>query len=571
MRKFLFSLIGVVALVLVAGAVYFGVAGNPFGTNEDAATSNIAEDEARDIVLTQEPDPTPVPAMEDSSMPMPPYAEQFKDLTFTLDAPLPEESGSRPAWKTNFTEQLSEDEMLEIGRQFGFDGPLYIERIPEEMMYDDEEYDVAVEDAELVDTGDETVEEIENVEAEVLGMYPGEFQPSYTMIDGNRRLNFYGTNANYQDMSMGDPWALMGSDDQLPFSEKSALAEAWLLERDLLPDNYVIQDAPHQQPMIVFFEVIDGIKLNRPVATVNMTPEGGVAYVDYVARITLERAGDFELNSIDEAFETLSAEPNSYQFNYFPSDEVMFPEMGMHKNWQREYGDDVTVTRSIWIQVYEAVDGGEPLLTAENMVVTGSAEIIEGLLEDRMNNVSATGTISEVDGNKVFNVTEFTRAGTPNEAYLNGTVERDGDNVFLTIAGGLRVLLPDAPDDLEDGSTVGVFGSAISDATDGPPVFDWINMDLQVDYSAFEEQMRPDFGPFSAKELSIDSITMIYQPWYPREPFMGSGGYYEGPYGPGGHGGETYIPMWEFSGVTNDGATLEFWVPAIDVEALAGN
>ena len=111
MRKFMFSLIGVFALVLVAGAVYVGITGNPFAVAQDASLPGAGiEDEAREIVLTTEPMPEPEQPMADTSMPGLGYMEQFKNLNIIVDMDLEGRAGSLPIWRTRFDEQLTKVE-----------------------------------------------------------------------------------------------------------------------------------------------------------------------------------------------------------------------------------------------------------------------------------------------------------------------------------------------------------------------------------------------------------------------------------------------------------------------------
>ncbi len=582
MKKTVYASIGIVALLAVIATVYFGVIGNRFAAapEDGGMVDNGGEDtEMRDIIVEKEP--TPVPPensselIADTSMPAPGYGPEFANLEITLNTGYPTVPATLPRYGMNYNTSMSIDEMEEIAALFGFSGGLYQERMmgPDEYFRDSGdviESDAAVSglapeavdgeaypvDEEAVDGEDFVIDEEIAIDA-----YPPPFaeQNNYVAIDGSRRLYFYGSSASFQDMALMDTlWQPVSADQRLPYSEVLAIAESFLTSRDLLPDEYVSK-AGWDSGIVQFYEILDGATFNRPVAVVHVNADKQIATIEYTPTIVLERMDDETILSAETAFASLQSNPQQYEFNYIPSEEMRFPEeMIQPNNWQRQFGADQTVTRMSWLQVFDSTDGKSQVIWADNMLVTGSAEIISELTETAVGRpVSLTGTMTEADGAKMFNVASFELNETPQEVYLSGQIDRDGDNTLLVVPGGLTLILPDAPVDLEAGINVNVYGWSISNSENGLPVFEWFGMDEQVDYRAFEEAHEADMGPFGANLLTVESVSLIFHPHYghheafeeamPMEPM------------------EQFIPMWQFSGKTDQGATLEFWVPAIEV------
>lgn len=555
MKKVIYSIIGLVALIAVASAIYLGGSKNkdPFVSAPADELMIVADagEEVRPIIVTQVPvDESADISSEGFPVDGPPgYGPDFSDLTLSLDTEFPTDAPvSMPSYSSNFEQGMTLDEMREIARLFGFTGDLY-----QEHNYYDYDFDEVEKETMSSEDGDSA----ENSTMPAPGEMP-QGPASYAAFEGSYSLRFYGASVHYYNMAIQDQWGSMLDAERLPYNEALAIAKSYLLERDLLPDNY--SDKPGYSGEVQFFEIVDGAMFNRPVAVVNLTKDGVIGSIDYMPTIVLKQVAEKELISAETAYNALLEQPGRYEFNYLPQNMGMpGSDIPTPQHWQREFAADQAVTRMAWIQLFDSTSGGAPILFADNMRVEGSAEIMAALAESGSQSVLLTGLISTESGVEVMQVQSFESAEMDgsNDVYLDGTIKLDGETTQLVVAGGLTIILPDAPVDLVADMRVSVYGWSISDASNGAPVFDWINIDEQFDYSSMEEPYHDDMGPFGAKEITIDSITLIYQVHFNQEMYQSSMPY------PGG--GETFVPTWQFSGTTDSGATLEFWVPAVDL------
>lgn len=562
---------GLVAIIAIVAAIAFVARGrsatdapatdtieeSPFEQASDDTQALEPDDEMRDIIVAQDE-----PIVSETSMLAPGYGPEFENLTIDLATGFPVGSPQLPSYLLSYETSLSVDEMKEVATLFGFDGELYIERLDYGMevdaFSDQEETDEGAElDEDEASATDAATDPATEVDIAVDGM-PFPPQMNYVAFDGTRRLSFYGISAHFQDLALIDQlWGPNPTATRMSFEDALPIAEQFLVERDLLPDEYVSKVG--WDNTVHFHELLDGAIFNRPVAIVYVLADGQIAQVEYMPVIKLQRLDAADLISAETAFDSLTEQPHRYQFNYLPSvnpqDNEAFP---MPRNWQREAAMSGEVTRNTWLQVFESAADGAPLIWADNMPLLGDPALIAQLAaEGAQRSVSITGTIDEVDGVDQFTVTAYSVSEVPQDVYLNGTIGRDGDTVQLVVPGGLTVVLPDAPDDIETGLAVGVYGFSITNAEGGQPIFDWLGIDEQIDYSSFEESYMDDMGPYSSESLVIDDVILIYQPNY-NEMAMA-------PY-PEPYNGERFEPMWQFSGETENGSTLEFWVPAISAD-----
>ena len=575
MKKVIYSIIGFVALAILASAIYFGSTKgkNPF-TNAPTDEQIIAADgdvpaedtgeELRNVIVVEEPSTDEIPNFP------PEYGPQFSNLTISLATELPTaEQTSLPNYAVNFDQGLTVEEIQEIAHLFGFTGELYQERI-------DERYgNIVSEEAAATEADASSITKVVTENAtEVMTdtasaeTPPEMFRPpaSYAVFDGTRVLRAYGSSVNFYDTAIQGQWQPTPLKDRLPYEKTLAIAKSYLLERDLLPDQYTDKEGYNGE--VQFFELLDGAMFNRPVAMVNVSKDGQVGAVTYMPTISLNKLDENSLISAETAYNALLEAPGRYEFNYMPTSALSMEDPYLEANhWQRGAGDEQAVNRMTWLQIYDSVTSDDILILAENMRVSGNPEIIAQLAATDSRSVLLTGTISEQDGIDTIEVSAFEPADElqrDNNVYLNGQIKLNGSEAQLVIAGGLSVILPDAPADLEDGMQVSVYGWSISDAEDGRPVFDWISIDEQIDNVIIEEQYQEEMGPFGAKELTVDTISLIYQPDYNLMAM------YERSSMPYGGPNEIFVPAWQFSGTTDSGALLEFWVPAIDL-SNAGN
>ena len=122
---------------------------------------------------------------------------------------------------------------------------------------------------------------------------------------------------------------------------------------------------------------------------------------------------------------------------------------------------------------------------------------------------------------------------------------------------GASFILPDAPADLADGSQVNVFAWAARDAGLAYPVLDWEGIDRQVPGASGESLALPD--PLSAEtkayeQVTIDEAALAYYVYL--EISTGENGRLEQ--------SVWLLPVWQFSGQTETGDGVTFYVQATE-------
>jgi LysM repeat protein len=151
---------------------------------------------------------------------------------------------------------------------------------------------------------------------------------------------------------------------------------------------------------------------------------------------------------------------------------------GMHagnnsvQTWNRPRPENQTITVWGWISSVKSAEGGTPLVTFDGYQASGN---LAGLAESTPNTfIEATGQFQNVDGVKTFNI-ESWQVYDGYEDGLQGTIQRDGDQVTIATADGNTLTLPDVPADLplplENAFVLGI--------THGD-VFEWKSVDTRM-------------------------------------------------------------------------------------------
>jgi LysM repeat protein len=151
---------------------------------------------------------------------------------------------------------------------------------------------------------------------------------------------------------------------------------------------------------------------------------------------------------------------------------------GMHggnnsvQTWNRPRSENQTITVWGWISSVKSVEGGAPLVTFDGYQAIGN---LAGLAEFTPNTfIEATGQFQNVEGVKTFNIENW-QVYDGYEDGLQGTIERDGDQVIIAAMDGNTLTLPDIPADLplplENAFVLGV--------TRGD-VFEWKSIDTRM-------------------------------------------------------------------------------------------
>jgi murein DD-endopeptidase MepM/ murein hydrolase activator NlpD len=142
------------------------------------------------------------------------------------------------------------------------------------------------------------------------------------------------------------------------------------------------------------------------------------------------------------------------------------------QTWYRPRPENQTITVWGWINSVKSAEGGAPLVTFDGYQATGN---LAGLAEFTPNTfVEASGQFQTVDGNKIFNI-ESWQTYDGHEDGLQGTIQREGDQVVLNTLDGLRLTLPDIPADLP----LPMENAFVGGVTRGD-VFEWKSIDTRM-------------------------------------------------------------------------------------------
>lgn len=472
------------------------------------------------------------------------YTDPFSGTTFTLNATLPTEPLLATVMQNVPETAVSVEVAQDLAIRFGFTSPLYREQYP---VFEQE-------------TG-----------------VPEYVPPAvYHVFDGPRSLTVDAWGAYYNDSSIVNDW-----ENPLPFEQAAPIAEAFLQEHGLLNFEYEVLQLWGTD--VNFVRVIDGRPSSQPELTVGVSNDGRVFFVSYQVMRNAETLGRYPLITAQEAWEILQSGVVENQIPYMygigPEFAVTEPDViqpdpnaELYQFWVREYVPGEEVHLYEWPIVYLPVDGGSPRIQMRNYVIQADEATLNALVE-------RVGQQTHIWGQIGPNGDTFELAGwEPIDPIFEpisgpGTISREGDQVLFTNNDtGSVYIIPNAPADLAEGLEVYLFAWAARDLGQAYPVLDWENMDKIVNIEPSPEESLPVdipiegeeriFEPFTYETFTVNDVTLAYYTSY-SWPTDASGElrYDEQP---------TVIvqPTWKFSGETNTGEFVEFFVQATQPDFL---
>lgn len=482
------------------------------------------------------------------------YTDPFSGTTFILNSPLPSAPRVASVLQNVPMETVTVEQAAELAARFGFSGLLYREQYP---VFEQE------------------------IDA------PAFYEPpvTYHAFDGSRSLaiDLWGT--YYNDNSI-----INGYENPLPFEQAAPIAEAFLNERGLLDFEYEVRQIWGTDAN--FVRKIDGYLVDQPEITVGVSQDGRIFFVSYQVLRNSEILGRYPIISAEAAWELLQSgvAENNIPYSYSVGPEFAISEPGVpfeepftdqYQFWMRDYapGDEIHLYE--WPVVYLPVDSdanpriqvGDYLLQADSAMLNALAEQA-GQQVHIWGQVGADGSTIAVVGWETVNQDSSAVSGT-------GTISRQGDQVlFRNAENGRTYIIPDAPADLEDGLEVYLFAWAARDLGQEYLLLDWENIERIVDYPEefIEEPVGEpvigelpitgddgEFAPFTYESFTVNEVVLAY---YTSYSWPNNGGdessefFYEGQ--------PTVIiqPTWKFSGETNSGDFVEFFVQAAEGQFL---
>ncbi len=473
------------------------------------------------------------------------YTDPFSGTTFTLNTTLPTEPLLSSVLQNKAFDTVTVEEARDLAARFGFTGQLYREQYP-------------VFDAEFIDPVNE--------------------RPAvYQSFDGPRSLIIDTWGIYYNDTSVVNDF-----ENPLPFEQAVPIAEAFLQEHGLIDFEYEVQQLWGTD--VNFVRKVDGQPVNQPEITVGVGNDGRIFFISYQVLRNAEVLGRYPLISAQAAWERLQSGvvENNIPYNYAVSPELAIaeptiaieedPNAGLYQFWAREYAPGDNIHLYEWPTVYLPVDANaSPRIQIRNYVVQADLDTLNALAE-RVGQqthiwgvIGTDGTTIELAGWEPIEITTPTSGA--------GTISRDGDLVlFHRDENDVTYIVPDAPADLEDGLNVYLFAWTARDLGQAYLVLDWENIDKIVNIEPeappvedlpIEEPLPIDgdgrgFEPYTYESFTVNAVSLAYYSTYSWPTDEAGEIRYEGQ--------PTIIlqPTWKFSGETNSGDFVEFFVQAVD-------
>lgn len=196
--------------------------------------------------------------------------------------------------------------------------------------------------------------------------------------------------------------------------------------------------------------------------------ENGLLAVD-VSLLNYSEVLNATVISADEAFQRLISENGGYGID----EGVHSGNQSSAQTWSRPIAFDKTITYFGWLRSTDiSIDGGAPLITLDGYTVTGNIANIEPNIENMY--IETTGFFHEENGFKTF-VMESWKIYEGFEEGIQGKIEREGDQVFITTIDKPKLLLPDFP----SGIPLPVDNLFVLGVTRGE-IFDWKTIDTRM-------------------------------------------------------------------------------------------
>ena len=383
----------------------------------------------------------------------------------------------------------------------------------------------------------------------------------YRIFEGTRNASAYlGGELIYEDSSL---YSINMS--PLPYDERSAIAEQFLLERNLLDFEYEMHSGWGTE--VQFLPVVDSRTVhNWSQITVQVTGDGQILMVSLRPLTNLTELQVESLRSAADAWQYLQDNfaSSPMMYNIFPSNpEYFMPPQptGQKTHWEREFAVGQEVNVMSWVQIYRPYDGNGALrlTTDRGMILAADDATLEAIADAVAfgNNIRLQGTIAGEPDKMELNVTDWEPISGLFEIYLNGTTRDVNGVVSLELPGGFPIQIANPPADLPLDTSIGMSSWSVRVADDGvSAIADWNFIDL-MNFDYYEPEPYYEDPYVDISSVVINDVQLVYQYLYPYEPLEY-------------HSGDSYIdndnshlvPVWRFAGETNKGDRVEFMIAA---------
>jgi hypothetical protein len=478
-----------------------------------------------------------------------PMMDIFSGTIFTLNGSLPTEPAVAVVQQQPTVSEMDLATAQAIAQRFGFSGELYIEQFP---AYVDE---IALESGET-------------------------YTPPtvYHAFDGSRRLFIDSWGAYYNDNSQEFDYR-----NTMPYEQALPLAEAFATDLGLLDFPY--QTAAGYGPEVFFYRLINGVPTNQPELVVTVNGDGTIPFASYQGVRQVDNLGRYPLLSAADAWAKLQSGvmENNIPYTFLPNPEAEMavyedPFAELYQYWPRTYASGEEIHIYEWPIVFRPAESdGAPRIEMFGFVLDADPAILNEIAESAGSQVHVWGQVNEE--NKTVAVAGWEPFESNEPVSEEGVISRVGDEVrFTGSISGMTYTLPNAPADIEDGLEVYVFAWNFRESEAEFPLLDWNSIEKLIDYDAVgiedavSSEMPPLEGPGTPftgyGEVVIDAVGLEYYytyiwPEVDEDALVNGRGTFQNP---------TILiqPTWKFTGSTDTGDLLAFYVQAVDEAFLQG-
>ena len=305
--------------------------------------------------------------------------------------------------------------------------------------------------------------------------------------------------------------------------------------------------------------VLEGMATDYPEISAGVAENGRLAFASYQPFDQLTAVGTYPLISAETAWQQIQdGVDENMLFNITSAtsepDAPLPAQNAGFQYWPREQksGPDVHLYSlpTVFLPVDESLP---PRVNALNYTVQADEATLRSLADQRGVNVHFWGALDTTTN--TLALAGWEPLPELNPLIKNGTIQRQGEETRLIDPQGGTFILPDAPADLADGSQVNVFAWAAREAGQAYPVLDWEGIDRQIAGGSGEAMALPEVLPPAAPVYDanfnqrghVGVLCLSRNAGRGKRPFQQS--YW-------------LLPVWQFSGVANNGDTVTFTVPA---------
>ena len=362
-----------------------------------------------------------------------------------------------------------------------------------------------------------------------------------------------------------------------PEAELIALTEAKIAELNV-DFEYELVVEPFGNVLV--FPIYNGLTIKQPVMGMyfdfngNGEPFIRSTFLDVYAESTV--VGDYPLLTAEAAWANLmpsladGAAFWNFDGGFFPIDPIANDvEVDEPQVWLAQGVAGQSANLYGYPLIYNPVaDDSLPIIFVNGMRIEAPAEVGMLVATSPEGVFQIFGSYRDHGSGQLTFVADGARSiPYSSQLFVQGTVSRDGDNVYIDSEANGRLQLLNAPADLPEGLQLFADGFQVGETEAGMPLFDWQYMSEFVDYGFEDDEVISldiapipvdgmGYGDIDLSQVTIEAAEFGYGVSWPQYNEA------EDMYAP--IQSNYLIPVWTFSGVTADGSAISFEIPAVD-------